>query len=105
MRLGKNSALNEGRPAPRAIGDLRENQAWIAYDNVAAAARVTSRIRGTIAMREHHPRLGDVYEEGPERRLIVPGYLYCIYYDLDDAAQQVSVLTIQHTHRRPPRFG
>jgi plasmid stabilization system protein ParE len=91
--------------SPRAVDDLREIQAYIAYDNVSAAARVASRIRGAIAMLQLHPRLGHVYEEGPERRLVVPGYPYCIYYDLNEPAKRISVLTIQHTHRRPPRFG
>ena len=56
-------------------------------------------------MLEHHPRLGHVFEGGPERRLVVPSYPYCIYYDVDDVAGQISVLTIQHTHRTPPDFG
>jgi plasmid stabilization system protein ParE len=90
--------------SPRARDDLRQIQTYIAYDNVSAAARVASRIRGAVAMLQDHPELGQVYESGPERRLSVPSYPYCIYYDFDEPAGQVNILTIWHTSRLPPAF-
>ena len=90
--------------SPRAREDLRGIQSYIACDNVAAAARVAGRIRSIIDLLPYHPKIGEVYEDGPERRLVVPNYPYCVYYDLDEAAGQINILTIQHTSRIPPRF-
>lgn len=39
--------------SPRARDELREIQIYIAFDNVAAAARVASRIRGAISILEY----------------------------------------------------
>ena len=90
--------------APRARDDLRQIQSYIAYDNVTAAARVAGRIRSMIELLAFHPKIGEVYEKGPERRLVVPSYPYCVYYDIDPDAGQINILTIQHTSRIPPSF-
>lgn len=90
--------------SPRAVDDLRAIQAYVAYYNVSAAARIASRIRSVVALLGDHPRIGQVYETGPERRLVVPEFPYCVYYDLDEPGGWVNVLTIQHTHRLPPKF-
>lgn len=89
----------------RAKADLRHIQSYIAYDNVSAAARVASRIRGSIAMLAYHPKLGRVWDDGPTRALSVPQYPYRIHYILDEEAEQLTVLTIQHTSRKPPIFA
>ena len=44
--------------SPRAPLRLREVQAYIAYDNVTAAAAVVSRIRQSAEMLTDHPMLG-----------------------------------------------
>ena len=91
--------------SPRARNELREIQIYIAFDNVAVAARVASRIRGAISILEYHPKIAELYKGGPERRLVVPGYPYCVYYDVDERAEEVNVLTIQHTSRRPQPYS
>jgi plasmid stabilization system protein ParE len=89
----------------RAKADLRNIQVYIAGFNVSAAARVASRIRGSIAMLTYHPKLGHMWDEGPTRALAVPQYPYRIHYYLDDEATVLTVLTIQHTSQKPPTFS
>ncbi len=91
--------------SPRALTDLRGIQAYIAYDNVAAAARVANRIRSLIDLLPHHPQIGERYRGGPRRRLVVPNYPYCIYYRIAEESDQIIILTIQHTRRIQPTFS
>jgi plasmid stabilization system protein ParE len=90
--------------SPRSVVRLREIQAWIAYDNVTAAAQVISRIRQCAELLADHPRLGTVWRGGPTRALVVSGLPYRIHYRLDEAAGQVQIITVAHTSRRPPSF-
>ena len=64
------------------------------------ARTMTQRHRHCNSTRE----LGHVYDQGPERRIVMPNYPIFAYYDLDERAGETTSWTIQHTHRRPPGF-
>jgi plasmid stabilization system protein ParE len=61
--------------SPLALRHLDEIQAWIAYDNPSAAARVVTRIRQSVEILGDFPRLGHVWEDGPTRVLMVSGLM------------------------------
>jgi addiction module RelE/StbE family toxin len=88
--------------SPRALLRLREIQAWIAYDNVTAAAKVVNRIRQSAEMLADHPMLGREWDG--TRALVVSGLPYRIHYRIDQGAGIVEVITVVHTSQKPPRF-
>lgn len=87
--------------SPRALLRLREIQAYIAYDNVTAAANVVNRIRQSVEMLADHPKLGRKHD-AKTRALVVSGLPYCIYYRIDEAAETIEIITIAHTSQKPP---
>ena len=64
--------------SPRAVQRLREIQAWIAYDNLTAAAQVIQRIRQTTEILADHPKLGPLW-----RGIVVSGLPYQVIYRID----------------------
>ena len=88
--------------SPLALRQLHEIQAYIAYDNPSAAARVATRIRQSVEILGDFPRLGHVWEDGPTRVLMVSGLPYRIHYRLSEATGTVEILLVMHTSRKPP---
>lgn len=89
--------------APLARDNLRDIQTYIATDNISAAARVASEIRRTIETLETYPLIGQIYE-GAVRRLVVTRYPYVIFYEVNQTAELINVLTVQHAHQRLPKL-
>ncbi len=89
--------------APLARDNIRDIQTYIAVDNIAAAARVASEIRRTIETLETYPLVGQVYQ-GDIRRLIVTRYPYVVFYEVDQVAELVNIITVRHAHQLPPDF-
>lgn len=87
--------------APLARNNLREIQAHLAASNIGAAARATSEIRRTIETSEASPLIGQTYQD-EVRQLVMPHDPYVIFYEFDQVAELIKVLTIQHAHRLPP---
>lgn len=69
-----------------------------------AALRVATRILQLIELLSDFPELGRKWEDGPTRALVVPRLPYRIHYRLDETAGTVTVITVVHTRRRPPRL-
>ena len=95
--------------SPRAAAELDEIQAYIAQDSPAGAATVMARLREAMQSLEALPHRYPIYQGKRRpatavRRLPVSPYL--IYYRIDDQAHVVSVVTVRHGARKPPRrFG
>ncbi|MCA8928818.1 MAG: type II toxin-antitoxin system RelE/ParE family toxin [Alphaproteobacteria bacterium] len=89
--------------SPRALLRLREIQAYIAYDNVTAAARVVSRIRQSTEMLADFPLLGPAWD-AHSRALVVSGLPYRIHYQVNGNADAVEIITVVHMRQKPPRF-
>ena len=89
----------------QARGDLHHIRRHITRDDPRAAARTVARIRQVIRLLGDFPRLGAVYEDGPERRMPVSGLPYSVYYEIDEQAERLDVLAVPHDHQRPPRFA
>ena len=89
--------------APLARDNLRDIQTYIAFDNISAAARVASEIRRTIETLETYPLIGQAYQDDV-RRLVVTRYPYVVFYQVDQVAELVNIITVQHAHQMPPDF-
>ena len=90
--------------SPRALTRLREIQAYIAYDNVNAAATVVNSIRESAEILADHPKLGQQWD-ARTRALIVSGLPCCIHYRIDEDAGTVEIITVAHTSRKSPRLS
>lgn len=88
----------------RAEADLRQIQAFIAYDNIESARRVLSALRMEIDLLGEQPRRGRLWEGGPTFVKSVPRYRYRIHYDVNYETDTVTILTVWHTSRLPPSF-
>ena len=89
--------------APLARDNIRDIQTYIAADNISAAARVASEIRRKIEMLETYPLMAETYQ-GEVRRLVVGRYPYVVFYEVDQGAEIVNIITVQHAHQLPPDF-
>jgi len=90
--------------SPLALRQLHEVQAYIAYDNPSAAAKVVARIRQSIETLADFPKLGQVWNDGPTRALPVSGLPYRVHYRVIEAAETVEIMLVMHTSRKPPRL-
>jgi len=90
--------------SPRSLQRLREIQAYIAYDNVTAAAKVVSRIRQCAEVLADHPKLGQVWDGGSTRAFRVSGLPYRIHYRINEEAEVVEIITVAHTSQLPQTF-
>ena len=88
----------------RAESDLRQIQAFIAFDNIASARQVLAALRAEIDLLGERPKVGRLWEGGPTFVKSVPRYRYRIHYAVDHAADTVTILTVWHTSRLPPAF-
>ena len=89
--------------SPRAVRRHRQIQAYIAYDNVTAAAKVVNRIRQCAEILADHPKLGREWD-AHTRAFVVSGLPYRIHYRIDESADLVEIITVAHVSQKPPRF-
>ena len=91
------------RFTPRAFSDLDVIRTYISQFNPAAAGRVVTLIE-TIAKRlGDFPESGQRTDELDTRIAFSPRYPYRIYYRI--VAEEVVILHIRHTARRPLQPG
>jgi plasmid stabilization system protein ParE len=88
----------------RAESDLRQIQSYIAFDNITSARRVVEALRREIDALAVRGGAGRFWEGGLTRVVSVPKYRYRIHYELDEATETITVLTVWHTSRLPPEF-
>ncbi|HEV2558274.1 MAG TPA: type II toxin-antitoxin system RelE/ParE family toxin [Microvirga sp.] len=89
------------RFTPRAVKDLNGIFAHVAAHNPAAAARLVESIEASINTLRDFPNLGHPTQPAGRLVLTLPDAPYRVFYRL--AAQEVRILNIRHTSRRPPR--
>ena len=83
----------------KAEHDLRDIADYLTERSPTAAARVEAHLRAAFQLLSAHPHAGRRYRGGT-RRFTLPRYPYLVFYDLDEAAAEVIVLTIRHGRRR-----
>ena len=67
--------------------------------NPQGAVRVRAAILETLQMLTRFPRTGRMQTVEGIRKIVTRRYAYMIYYTVDDAAQEVVIVTIQHPSR------
>jgi toxin ParE1/3/4 len=89
------------RFTPKARADLDAIFAYTADENPSAAARLVLGIEASIDTLRDFPNLGHPTSPVGRHVLTVPGAPYRVYYRI--SGQEIRILTIRHTSRRPLR--
>ena len=89
---------------PRATQDLVEIADYIRTRNPAAAQRVRTAILNSLQTIVLFPRVGRLQSVAGVRKHVTPRYSYLVYYSLDEASDEIVILTIQH-HAREREFS
>ncbi len=90
------------RFTPRATADLLNIAEFIAAESPQGARRVRDSILESLRIAADFPRIGHRQSVEGVRKLVTRRYGYIVYYLLDDAADELVVLTIQHPARSRP---
>ena len=90
------------RFAPQATQDLIEIADYIRAENSAAALRVRTAILESLEILVSFPLLGRRQSVEGVRKLITRRYGYIAYYLLDEASDEIVILTIRHPARDRP---
>jgi addiction module RelE/StbE family toxin len=84
---------------PRATADLVEIADYLKGRSPQGAARVRAAILETLQNLVQFPRLGRLQTVDTVRKIGVRKYPYLIFYTVDDDADEIVVLTVQHGAR------
>ena len=87
------------RFAPRATRDLEEIAEYLRTRNPAAALAVRDAILRSLQNLTLFPAIGRSQNAEGVRKLVTPKYRYLVYYMIDDIAEEIVILTIQHPAR------
>ena len=85
------------RFTPRATQDLVAIADYIREHNPAAALRVRAAILDALQNLGLFPEVGRRQDVEGIRKLVTRQYSYLVYYRLDKAADEIAVVTIQHS--------
>jgi toxin ParE1/3/4 len=84
---------------PRAVADLEAIAEYLQPRSLQGAARVRVAILETLRNLVQFPHIGRRQTAETVRKIAVRKYKYLVYYSLDEAAEEIVVLTIQHGAR------
>jgi plasmid stabilization system protein ParE len=85
-----------------ALIELDNIFSYISERSPAAAKSVVLRIEALVAHLEQFPARGHHTDEPEVRAISVVRYPYVILYAIDPTADEVIILHIRHTARKPP---
>jgi len=80
----------------RAIQDLSAIGDYLRPRNPAGAARVSTAILDSMQILTQFPNSGRLQDIEGVRKLVTRRYPYLIYYEVDNAAGEIVVITSQH---------
>jgi plasmid stabilization system protein ParE len=86
----------------RAAQDLIEIADYIRAESPTGALSVRAAVLESLQLLSEAPRAGRIQSVEGVRKLVTRRYGYIIYYVVDDAAEEVAVLTIRHSARARP---
>ncbi|MBV1915325.1 MAG: type II toxin-antitoxin system RelE/ParE family toxin [Pseudomonadales bacterium] len=87
----------------KALQNLDDEAEYIAKDDPAAAQLVVQRIVDAINRLPENPALGHAGRVHGTRELVVTDTRYIVPYRISPRLQQIEILRIFHTSRRPPK--
>lgn len=86
----------------KALQNLEDKAAYIAKDDPKAARIVVQRIFSQVDKLADNPALGKPGRIHGTRELVVPDTRYIIPYRVRPRLDQVEILRVFHTSRKPP---
>jgi toxin ParE1/3/4 len=89
------------RYSRRALTQLDQIFSYIAKDNPAAAAAVVDRIEALVGVLGRYPTMGRPTDQEGVRVMGVRRYPYVIFYRILPDRDEVRILGVRHTARRP----
>ena len=87
----------------KAIRDLDQEADHIANDDPATARLVIQRIHHAVNQLADNPALGHPGRVPDTRELVVPDTRYIIPYRVRPRMNQIEILRVFHTSRKPPQ--
>ena len=90
------------RFTPRAVADLISIADYIRERNPQAALSVRAAILESLRLLLQFPKLGREQSVEGVRKLVTRRYGYLAYYTLDEQAEEVVILAVQHPSRDRP---
>jgi toxin ParE1/3/4 len=87
------------RYTPRATKDIADIAGYIRERNPAAAPRVRAAILDSLQILTMFPRSGRMQTLAGVRKLVTRKYPYLVSYTIDEAADEIVVITVQHPAR------
>ncbi len=88
------------RLTPRATKDLVEIADYIRERDQNASSRVRAAILDSLQALVLFPEAGRRQKVEGVRKLVTRKYSYLVYYTLDQVAEEIVILTIQHSARQ-----
>lgn len=83
--------------------NLDEEISYIANEDPQMARLVLRRIYDAVLLLQENPALGQPGRVHGTRELVVPGTRYLIPYRVQPQLQQVQILRVFHTSKKPPK--
>jgi plasmid stabilization system protein ParE len=87
------------RFTPRAAQDIGAIADYIRARNPRAARQVRAAILHSLQNLVLFPQVGRAQAAEGVRKLVTRKYPYLVYYRVDEAAEEIIILTIQHSAR------
>ena len=85
----------------RALTQLDEIFSYVARDNSLIASNLIDRIEALVLLLGQLPRMGRTTDKAGVRVIGVPGYPYLIFYRILEEKDEVRILRVRHSARRP----
>lgn len=74
---------------------------YVARDNPSAASNLIDRIEALVLLLGQLPRMGRTTDKPGVRVIGVPGYPYLIFYRILEEEDELRILRVRHSARRP----
>ena len=88
------------RFTPRATRDVADIAEYLRTHNPSAAIAVRDAILRSLQSLTLFPAIGRSQNVEGVRKLVTPKYRYLVYYTVDEEADEIVILTLQHPVRR-----
>ena len=87
--------------SPRALAQLEQIFNYIAAEDPTTAAVVVTRIGNLASLLSEHPYIGRPTDKAGVHVLSVPRYPYVLFYKVMVETDEIRILRVRHTARRP----
>jgi len=88
------------RFTPRAVGNIASIADYIRERNPVASQRVRAAIYESLQDLILFPHVGRLQQTEGVRKFVTRKYAYLVYYTVDDAAEEIIILSIKHPAQR-----